>query len=89
MGRSYAGILGPLAGALVLVRGAISGSGLELTLMVACGAMFGFAAVGFIAGTLADSFVVEGVRQKFLAALEQQRELVTASSQSPTGTVAK
>ena len=80
MGRSYAGILGPLAGTLVLVRGAISGSGFEMTLMVACGAMFGFAAVGFIAGTLAESFIVEGVRQKFLAALEQKRQSTTPST---------
>jgi hypothetical protein len=74
MGRAYAGILGPLAGALVLVRGAISGGGLEATLMIACGAMFGFAMVGFIAGTLAESFTAEGVQAKFLAALEQQRQ---------------
>ena len=80
MGRSYAGILGPLAGTLVLVRGAISGSGFEMTLMVACGAMFGFAAVGFIAGTLAESFIVEGVRQKFLAAMEQNRQATTQST---------
>lgn len=74
MGRAYAGILGPLACTLVLCRGAISGSGLEATLLVACGAMFGFAAVGFVAGTLAETFVAEGVRQKFLTALEQQRQ---------------
>jgi hypothetical protein len=74
MGRSYAGILGPLAGTLVLVRGAISGSGMEMTLVVACGAMFGFAAIGFIAGQLAESFIAEGVRQKFLVALEQRRK---------------
>lgn len=74
MGRAYAGILGPLAGTLVLVRGAISGGGLETTLLIACGAMFGFAAVGFIVGTLAESFTAEGVRAKFLAALEQQRQ---------------
>lgn len=74
MGRSYAGILGPLAGTLVLVRGAISGSGLESTLLVACGAMFGFAAIGFIAGQLAESFIAEGVRQKFLIAMEQKRQ---------------
>ena len=80
MGRSYAGILGPLAGTLVLIRGAISGSGFEMSLLVACGAMFGFAAVGFIAGTLAESFIVEGVRQKFLAALEQKRQSTTTAA---------
>lgn len=74
MGRAYAGILGPLAFTLVMCRGVISGSGLEATLLVACGAMFGFAVVGLIAGQLAETFVAEGVRQKFLTALEQQRQ---------------
>jgi hypothetical protein len=36
--------------------------------------MFGFAVVGLIAGQLAETFVAEGVRQKFLTALEQQRQ---------------
>ena len=80
MGRSYAGILGPLAGTLVLCRGAISGSGLEATLLIACGAMFGFAAVGFVAGLLAESFIAEGVRHKFLTALEQQRQPQAAAA---------
>jgi hypothetical protein len=74
MGRSYAGILGTLAGTLVLCRGAISGGGLEVTMLVACGAMFGFGAIGFIAGALAESFTAEGVRQKFLKALEEQQQ---------------
>jgi hypothetical protein len=76
MGRSYAGILGTLAGTLVLCRGAISGSGLEATMLVTCAALFGFGAIGFVAGTLAESFTVEGVRQKFRMALEveQQRQ---------------
>jgi len=74
MGRSYAGILGTLAGTLVLCRGAISGSGLEATMLVACGALFGFGAIGYIAGALAESFTVEGVRQKFLKALEEQQQ---------------
>ena len=76
MARSYAGILGTLAGTLVLCRGAISGSGFETTMLVACGALFGFGAIGFIAGALAESFTVEGVRQKFRMALEveQQRQ---------------
>jgi hypothetical protein len=74
MGRSYAGILGTLAGTLVLCRGAISGSGLETTMLVACAALFGFGAIGFIAGTLAESFTAEGVRQKFRLALEEQQQ---------------
>jgi hypothetical protein len=82
MGRSYAGILGTLAGTLVLCRGAISGSGIEATMLVACGALFGFAALGFIAGTLAESFTAEGVRQKFLKALQedQQRQQTAGSA---------
>ena len=74
MGRSYAGILGTLAGTLVLCRGAISGSGLEATILFACVALFGFAVIGFVAGTLAESFTAEGVRQKFRLALEAQQQ---------------
>jgi hypothetical protein len=74
MGRSYAGILGTLAGTLVLCRGAISGSGLEATMLVACAALFGFGAIGFVAGALADTFTAEGVRHKFRLALEAQQQ---------------
>ncbi len=50
MGSSYAGILGPLAFALVTARGAIGGWALEPTLLSASAALFVFGAIGFFAG---------------------------------------
>ena len=70
MGRAYAGVLGPLAFAIVLARGVLAESGLESTLATACVALFGFAALGWIAGLLAERFVEESVRSRFQAMLQ-------------------
>ena len=69
MGRSYAGILGPLAFALVTARGAIGGWALEPTLLSASAALFVFAAIGFFAGQLAEFLVGQSVRVQFQAAM--------------------
>lgn len=65
MARSYAGVLGTLACGMILARGLITGSGLETTIATACLALFGFAALGWIAGRLAERFVQESVRTRF------------------------
>ena len=70
MGRTYAGVLGLLAFGLILARGLLQGSDAESCLAAACGGLFGFAAVGLIAGTLADRFTSEAVKAKFEAALK-------------------
>ena len=70
MGRAYAGVLGPLAFAMIVARGLLAGSGLESTLAAACLALFGFAALGWIAGELAARFVEESVRARFQAMLQ-------------------
>jgi hypothetical protein len=69
MGRAYAGILGPLAFALAVARGVALGSGAEGTLLAASAALFVFAAIGYVAGELADRFVTESVRTQFQAAM--------------------
>lgn len=69
MGRTYAGVLGLLAFGLILARGLLKGSDAEACLAAACGGLFGFAAVGLVAGTLADRFTSEAVKAKFEAAL--------------------
>ena len=68
MGRVYAGILGPLAMAVVICRGWLGSGGAEgtLTLAVLCLAIFSVA--GAIIGQIAQSTVDESVRSK----LEQQ-----------------
>ena len=69
MGRTYAGILGPLAFAIVVARGIWSASGVEATLGFACGALFLFALLGVVAGRLADYLVRESVRTQFQSAM--------------------
>lgn len=69
MPRAYAGVLGSLACGMILARGLLAGSGLESTIAAACAALFGFAALGWIAGQLAERFIQESVRTRFQAAL--------------------
>lgn len=70
MARSYAGVLGSLACGMIIARGLLLGSDLEGTLAAACGGLFGFAALGFVAANLAEQFTNEAVRIRFKTALE-------------------
>ena len=70
MGRTYAGVLGLLAFGLILARGLLLGADADASLATACGGLFGFAAVGLVAGTLADRFTSEAVKARFEAALK-------------------
>ncbi len=83
MGKYYAGVLGPLACGMILARGLIAGGGLESTIATACLALFGFAALGWIAGQLAQRFIDESVRNRFQAAMaslgEQKKAKTTAT----------
>jgi hypothetical protein len=71
MGRAYAGILGPLAMAVVICRGWLVSGGVEGTLMQAVTYLALFAVVGAILGHLAQSTVDESVRAKLQAQLEK------------------
>jgi hypothetical protein len=68
MGRIYAGILGPLAMAIVLCRGLKDSGGVEGTLTLAILALVAFAIVGAVLGQIAQATVDESVRLK----IEQQ-----------------
>jgi hypothetical protein len=68
MGRIYAGILGPLAMAVVICRGWLGSGGVEGTLTQATGYLALFAVVGAILGHIAQTTIDESVRTK----LEQQ-----------------
>lgn len=77
MARSYAGVLGTLACGMVLARGLVTGSPMESTVASACQALFVFAALGWIAGQLAERFTQESVRGRFQeawASLEVDRK---------------
>lgn len=75
MGRAYAGVLGYLAAALTLFRGAIAHGGVESTLLTAVVAMAVFAVVGFVLGSIAQHTVDHAVRERLEAQL--------AAAQSP------
>jgi hypothetical protein len=68
MGRAYAGVLGPLAMAVVICRGWLVSGGVESTLIEATASLALFAIVGAILGQIAQSTVDESVRAK----LEEQ-----------------
>src|SRR5262245_66349695 len=69
MGRTYAGILGSLAFALVAARCAIAGSGLEASVLAASAALFVFAAAGYLAGRAAEFLIRDSVRTQFQQAM--------------------
>lgn len=70
MAKAYAGVLGSLACGMILARGLLAGGSPESTIASGCAALFGFAALGWIAGQLAKRFVEESVRARFQAALQ-------------------
>ena len=69
MGRAYAGTLGPLACGVILARGLVHGGGFEATILSACGGLFLFAGIGYVAGRLAELVIRDSVRTQFQTAL--------------------
>ncbi len=74
MGRAYAGILGPLAMAVVICRGWLVSGGVEGTLTHAVLFLFLFAAVGAVLGHIAETTVDESVRSRLESQLAQQEK---------------
>lgn len=72
MGRTYAGILGPLAMVVIICRGLRDSAGLEGTLTVAIVALAIYAIVGSIVGQIAEATVDESVRLKIERQLNAQ-----------------
>ncbi len=68
LARKYAGVLGTLAMAVVLVRATKEGWSPDSALWTAVGFLVVFSAVGLVVGWLADVMVVESVRTR----IEQQ-----------------
>lgn len=64
MGRTYAGILGPLAMAVAICRGLAESGGVEGTLSWATVCLVVFSIVGAVVGHIAQSTVDESVRMK-------------------------
>jgi hypothetical protein len=71
MGRAYAGILGPLAMAVVICRGVVGSGGVQSTLSLATVYLAIFSIVGALIGTIAQSTIDESVRAKLQQQLDQ------------------
>lgn len=74
MGRTYAGVLGLLAFQAVMMRGLLRSAGVEATFWQATLALFGFAALGYIAGNTAAWIVGESVRSGLAAEAAAQQK---------------
>jgi hypothetical protein len=70
----YAGILGPLAMAVVICRGWLGSGGVEGTLSSAVAYLVLFSFVGAIIGLIAQATVDESVRSKLEQQLARQEE---------------
>lgn len=64
MGRSYAGVLGPLAFAILAARGLLAGAGAEGTMLAASAGLAIFSAIGYIAGRIAEFIVLDSVQAR-------------------------
>lgn len=72
MGRAYAGVLGYLAAALTLARGAIAGGDLDGTLLTAIAALGAFAVIGFVIGAIAEHTVDQAICQRLETQLQDR-----------------
>lgn len=83
MGRSYAGILAPLALVVALLRGWLAGSDVAATLWSAWFSLVAFALVGYVIGQLAAFIVDDSVRCQLVAEMaaheDASRTTATAS----------
>jgi len=74
MARRFAGILGLIAFAIVVVRGLLHAAPPQATLQTACLCLFVFAAVGALLGRVAETTVEESVRYQLTAGMPSPSE---------------
>jgi hypothetical protein len=70
VGRTYAGILGPLAFAACLVHGLMHGGQPQSVLTAAWLCLLVFAVLGYVAGSIAERVVEQSVRSRVADELE-------------------
>jgi hypothetical protein len=80
MGRVYAGILGPLAMAVIICRGWLESGGVEGTLTLAILYLAVFALVGACLGYIAQTTIDESVRAKIEQQLAHEAQISTKPS---------
>jgi hypothetical protein len=65
MGRSYAGVLGLLAFATIVARGVAHQSGAAAIFPAAAAALFVFAGLGYVLGTIAQRAIATDLKARF------------------------
>ncbi len=78
MGRTYAGILGPIAFGVVVARCLTQGGSAASALDTAPWALFAFAFIGYIIGSIAERTIVEAIEAKFHARLRGEEAALAA-----------
>ena len=78
MGRVYAGILGSISFGVVVARGLIDGDSVAAALYAAPLALFAFATIGYVIGSIADRTIVEAVKAQLHAQLRAEEAPQTA-----------
>ena len=81
MGRSYAGVLGSISFLIVIARTLIDGGHAGSAIISATIALFTFAAIGYVIGTVAEQTVVEAVQMRFRRQW-QMTEMVSGEGRS-------
>ncbi len=85
MGRTYAGILGPIAFGVVVARCLFQRGNVDAALLAAPLALFAFAFIGYIIGSIAERTIVEAIETKFHGQLraEEGTRAATISGKHP------
>lgn len=87
--RIYAGVLGPLAVVVVVIRGLRRGVATDTTMLAGALCLLSFAAIGYIIGRIADRIVDDSAQTKVeleLAAREANAEVGRKPTVVPSGT---
>lgn len=84
MGRAYAGILGTLACGITLARGLVAGTAIDGIVLAASATLFLFAAIGYLAGQMAELIVRDAVQTQFQTAVAEWEEKRKAEAKANT-----
>lgn len=79
MGRTYAGVLGPVAFGATIAHSMFGGESVESTLITASMALLAFAAIGYVIGSIAERTIVEAIESRFHAQLKTLEESTAES----------
>jgi hypothetical protein len=79
LGRALAGVMGPLAFIVVVIRSMRCATPVNDAVLTALVAMIGFAIIGAIAGLIASAIITDAVREQVAA------ELASAGESAATG----